>query len=41
MVTYKSEAIGLKSKERDVTMGPEVRVTSFAGGRKEQWPRSA
>ena len=41
MVTYKSEERGLKSKERDVTMGPEVRVTSSAGGRKEQWPRSA
>lgn len=41
MVTYKSEARGLKSKERDVTMEPEVRVTSFAGGRKEQGPRNA
>lgn len=41
MVTYKSEARGLKSKERDVTMEPEVTVTSFAGGRKEQGPRNA
>ena len=40
MVPCKSKTRGLKSKERDVTMEPEVRVTSFECGRKEQGPRN-
>lgn len=41
MVPCRSEARGLKSKERDATMEPEIRVTSFKCGRKEQGPRNA